>query len=61
VTAGPEVKALEEEFAAKLGARHAVAVSSGTAALHLAFLALDIKEGDEVLTPYLRLVARRTL
>ena len=56
-TAGPEVKALEEEFAAKIGSRHAVAVSSGTAALHLAFLALGLKEGDEVLTPSLTFVA----
>ena len=52
-TAGPEVKALEDEFAAKIGTRHAVAVSNGTAALHLAFLALGLKEGDEVLTPSL--------
>ena len=56
-TAGPEVKALEEEFAAKIGARHAVAVSNGTAALHLAFLALGLKEGDEALTPSLTFVA----
>ena len=56
-TAGPEVKALEDEFAAKLGSRHAVAVSSGTAALHLAFLALGLKEGEEVLTPSLTFVA----
>ena len=56
-TAGPEVKALEEEFAAKLGIRHAVAVSSGTAALHLAFLALGLKKEEEVLTPSLTFVA----
>jgi len=56
-TAGPEVKALEDEFAARLGVRHAIAVSNGTAALHLAFLALGLKEGDEVLTPSLTFVA----
>jgi len=56
-TAGPEVKALEAEFAAKLGSRHAVAVSSGTAALHLSFLALGLKEDEEVLTPSLTFVA----
>ena len=56
-TAGPEVKALEEEFAAKIGTRHAVAVSNGTAALHLAFLALGLKEGEDVLTPSLTFVA----
>jgi len=56
-TAGPEVKALEEEFAAKIGARHAVAVSSGTAALHMAFLALGLNKGEGVLTPSLTFVA----
>jgi len=40
----------EERFARKVGVRQAVAVSSGTAALHLAWLAI-IKEGDEVLVP----------
>jgi len=56
-TAGPEVKELEEEFAAKIGSRHAIAVSSGTAALHLAFLVLGLKKGEEVLTPSLTFVA----
>ena len=56
-TAGPEVKALEEEFAAKIGSRYAVAVSSGTAALHLAFLALGLKKGEDVMTPSLTFVA----
>src|SRR6202158_3922989 len=48
---GPEITALEEELAALLGIRHAVAVSSGTDALLLALMALDIKAGDEVVTP----------
>jgi len=56
-TAGPEVKALEEEFAARIGVRHAVAVSNGTAALHLAFLALGLKKGEDVMTPSLTFVA----
>ena len=48
---GPEIAALESEMAAMLGIRHAVAVSSGTDALLLALMALDITAGDEVVTP----------
>src|SRR5258705_11433227 len=47
---GPEITALEQEMAAMLGIRHAVAVSSGTDALLLALMTLDIKAGDEVVT-----------
>src|SRR3954452_25152212 len=50
VTQGPEVAAFEREFAAFVGAPHACAVSSGTAALHLALLAAGVRPGDEVLT-----------
>lgn len=45
---GPEVKAFESETARLAGAAHGVAVTSGTAALHLALLALGIGPGDEV-------------
>jgi dTDP-4-amino-4,6-dideoxygalactose transaminase len=48
---GPAVQAFEERVAAKVGTRQAVAVSSGTAALHLALLALDVGPGDEVVVP----------
>jgi perosamine synthetase len=50
VVQGPEAAAFEKEFAAAVGAGHAVACSSGTAALHLALLALDIGPGDEIIT-----------
>jgi len=50
VTQGPEVLAFEREFAAYTGARHAIAVSNCTAALHLALVALGVQPGDEVIT-----------
>jgi dTDP-4-amino-4,6-dideoxygalactose transaminase len=50
VTQGPEVAALEREFADWTGAPHACAVSSGTTALHLALLAAGVGPGDEVVT-----------
>jgi len=50
VTQGPEVAALEREFAGYVGAPHACAVSSGTTALHLALLAVGVRPGDEVIT-----------
>jgi dTDP-4-amino-4,6-dideoxygalactose transaminase len=48
---GPAVTAFEHEFARYCGVSQAVAVDSGTAALHLAMLALDIGRGDEVVCP----------
>jgi aminotransferase EvaB len=47
---GPETEAFEAEFAAAIGMPHCVAVASGTAALQLALLALDVEPGDEVIT-----------
>jgi dTDP-4-amino-4,6-dideoxygalactose transaminase len=57
VSMGPETERFEAEFAEYLGAKHAVAVSSGTAALHLSLLALGIGPGDEVIVPSLTFVA----
>ncbi|AAY37728.1 UDP-4-amino-4-deoxy-L-arabinose aminotransferase [Pseudomonas syringae] len=51
ITTGPECQKLEEEFAARVGARHAVALSSATGAMHVALLALGVGPGDEVITP----------
>jgi len=47
---GPEVAELEEKLAARTGATHCVCVASGTEALLIALLALDIRPGDEVIT-----------
>jgi perosamine synthetase len=54
---GPELAAFESELAAYHGVGHAVAVSSGTAGLHLALLTLGIGEGDEVILPSFTFVA----
>lgn len=51
LTQGPAVDSFEKAFAAKVGARHAVAVNSGTAALHACMHALGIGPGDEVIVP----------
>ncbi len=50
LTQGPSIPAFERALAEKLGASNAVACSSGTAALHLAMLALDLGPGDEIVT-----------
>jgi len=57
ITTGPRVKQFEESFAEYVGARHAVAVNSGTAALHLALDAIGLSEGDEVVLPTLTFAA----
>jgi perosamine synthetase len=50
LTCGPVVPRFEQALAAKLGAKHASVCSSGTAALHLVYAALDIGAGDEIIT-----------
>ncbi len=56
-TSGPETEALEKEFERRTGVRHALAVSNGTAAIHLAFKALGLSPGDEVVVPSFNFVA----
>ena len=51
LTTGPRAKAFEQQFADRVGARHAVALNSCTAALHLALEALGVGPGDEVIVP----------
>jgi dTDP-4-amino-4,6-dideoxygalactose transaminase len=51
LTTGPEAREFEREFAAYVGARHAVAVNSCTAALHLALETVGLRRGDLVLVP----------
>ncbi len=54
---GPDLDAFESEFADKIGMDHAVALVSGTAALHLSLLLLGVKPGDDVLVPSFTFVA----
>jgi len=53
---GPQVDAFEREFCEKIGARHSVALTSGTAALHLALQVAGVSPGDDVLTSTLTFI-----
>jgi perosamine synthetase len=57
LTTGPKVREFETRMAERVGAKHAVAVSSGTAALHAMMHALEIGPGDEVIVPTLTFAA----
>jgi dTDP-4-amino-4,6-dideoxygalactose transaminase len=54
---GPKTKQFEEEFAKYVGVKHAVATPSGTAALHLGLVSLDVGPGDEVILPSFSFIA----
>jgi dTDP-4-amino-4,6-dideoxygalactose transaminase len=54
---GPETEALEREFAAYTGVKHALAATNGTAALHLICVAAGLEPGDEVVVPSMTFVA----
>lgn len=57
LTTGPKVDEFEQKIAEYVGAKYAVAVTNGTAALHIAMLTAGIKEGDEVIVSPLTFVA----
>ena len=57
LTTGPRVEQFEAAFAEKVGARHAVACSNGTAALHLSLMALGVGPGDVVIVPAITFAA----
>ena len=57
LSTGPETERFEKVFSEYLGGGYAIAVSNGTAALHLALASLGIKEGDEVIFPSLTFIA----
>jgi UDP-4-amino-4,6-dideoxy-N-acetyl-beta-L-altrosamine transaminase len=57
LTTGPRVEAFETEFAAKVGAAHAVVCSNGTAALHMAMIALEVGPGDVCIVPSITFLA----
>jgi len=57
LTTGPTVEAFERAFAAKVGAAHAAACANGTAALHLAMLALDVQPGEVCIAPSITFLA----
>ncbi|GAB5418346.1 MAG: UDP-4-amino-4,6-dideoxy-N-acetyl-beta-L-altrosamine transaminase [Crocinitomicaceae bacterium] len=57
ISMGPQSQALEEKFARMIGSKYAASIANCTAALHLALLALDVQEGDEVLCPSLSFAA----
>lgn len=54
---GEYIKKFEEEFAAFCGAKYGISTTNGTAAIHLALAALDIKKGDEVIIPTFTMIA----
>jgi dTDP-4-amino-4,6-dideoxygalactose transaminase len=57
LTTGPKARAFEERFAVLTGARHAIALNSATAGIHLALVALGVGPGDEVVLPSLSFVS----
>jgi dTDP-4-amino-4,6-dideoxygalactose transaminase len=57
LTQGPTIKEFEENFAQYIGAKYAVALTNGTAALHISAMALSVQPGDKVITTSLTFAA----
>lgn len=57
IACGPKVEEFEKKFAEFVGTKHAITTTSGTTALHLALLSLDIRKGDEVIVPSFSFIA----
>ena len=57
LTQGPMVEEFESEFAKYVGSKYAIAVSNGTAALHLSALAMGVKKGTKIITTPLSFVS----
>ena len=57
LTTGPRVEGFESAFARTVGARHAIACANGTAALHLAMLALEVQPGEAIIVPSITFLA----
>lgn len=57
ITTGPLCKAFEDKFCKLTGASYALSLSSGTAGMHLMLLSLDVKRGDEIITPSMTFVS----
>ncbi len=57
ITQGPRIAAFEAKLAERVGAQYATACATGTAALHLAMMSLDVQPGDEVIVPSITFVA----
>lgn len=56
-SAGPYIESFEREYAIYLGVKHAIAVNTGTAALHIALLSIGVGPGDEVIVPAFTMAA----
>jgi len=57
LTTGPLVEKFEKEFSKNLGVRYAISCSSGTAAMHLALRAINLKKNDKIIIPAINFIS----